>query len=148
MKPGLYIIKDGPLILRGSSKIKGTDVGILLSGSQTHLDVDGKAKVEIYASEEGDMAGIAIAADRSVSRGKSTITGRSDLKIGGVIYLPNQDITYWGESDTRASSPVTTIIAGTLEIGGDAFLEVKNNKKKAKYAPVISTGGGTVRLVR
>ena len=147
MKPGLYVIKDGPLILRGSSKIKGSDVGIVLTGAGARLDIDGKAKVEIIAAEDGDMAGIAIAADRSVTADHSVITGRADLKIGGVIYLPTQDIAYEGESDTRAASPVTTIIANTIKIASDAFLEVKNNKAKAKYAPVIETGTGTVRLV-
>ena len=147
LKPGLYVIKDGPLILRGQSKIKGDDIGILLTGEDSSIDIDGKAKVELRSSELGEMSGIAIAADRSVDFGKSMITGRSDLKIGGVIYLPTHDLRYWGESDTRAASPVTTIISRTLTIGGDAFLEVKNNKNKAKYAPVISTGFGTVRLI-
>lgn len=147
LKPGLYVIKDGPLILRGQSKIKGEDIGILLTGEDSFVDIDGKAKVELRSAETGDMSGIAIAADRTVDFGKSLITGRSDLKIGGVIYLPTHDLRYWGESDTRAASPVTTIISNSLTIGGDAYLEVKNSKDKAKYAPALSTGLGSVRLI-
>ena len=94
------------------------------------------------------MAGIAIAADSTtVEDGKSLITGRSDLKIGGVVYLPNHKLVYQGESDTWAASPVTTIIADTIEIGGKAYLEVRNDKKKAKYAPVMETSKGKVFLI-
>ncbi len=43
---------------------------------------------------------------------------------------------------------MTTIIGYAIKIGGDAFLEVMNNRKKAKYAPIVSTGNGSVQLVR
>ena len=56
LRRGIYVIKDGPLILRGSSKIKGDDVGIFLTGDGTHLDIDGKSKVDITAAEDGEMA--------------------------------------------------------------------------------------------
>ncbi len=147
MSPGLYVIKDGPLVLRGASKISGKEVGILMSGGESRLDIDGKSQVELAAAKEGAMAGIVIAAARDALPQHSSITGRSDLKIGGVIYLPTHKLTYWGESDTRAASPVTTIIANTISIGGESFLEVKNDKSKAKYAPIVATAGGTVRLI-
>ncbi len=148
MKPGIYVIKDGPLILRGSSKIKGEGIGIFLTGDNAYLDIDGKSKVDITAAVTGAMAGVSIAADATtVMSGKSIINGRSDLKIGGVVYLPNQHLAYWGESDTWAASPVTTIIADSIEIGGKAYLEVKNDSKKAKYAPVMQTSKGTVLLI-
>ena len=148
LQSGLFIIKDGPLILRGSSKIKGKAASIYLTGPGSYLDIDGKSKVEIIALQDGPMAGIAIAADSTtVEDGKSLITGRSDLKIGGVVYLPNHKLVYRGESDTWAASPVTTIIADSIEIGGKAYLEVRNDKKKAKYAPVMETSKGKVFLI-
>ena len=148
MSPGIYVIKDGPLVLRGSSKIKGKDVGIFLTGAGSKLDIDGKSQVELIAAETGTMSGITIAAARTASSENSSIAGRSDLKIGGVIYLPTHRLSYWGESDTLAASPVTTIISQTISIGGDSYLEVKNDKAKAKYAPVVSTGLGSVQLIR
>lgn len=148
MSPGIYIIKDGPLVLRGSSKIKGKDVGIFLSGAGSKLDIDGESSVELIAPEAGAMAGIVIASERTASSEDSSIAGRSNLKIGGVIYLPTHHLNYWGESDTVAASPVTTIISKTVSIGGDSYLEVKNDKSKARYAPIVSTGVGTVQLTR
>jgi hypothetical protein len=147
MSPGVYIIRDGALILRGESKISGKGVGIYLEGEDATLDIDGKSKVDLTSTDKGPMAGIVIASSKVSDEQESTVTGRSDLKIGGVIYLPNHHLNYWGESDTKAASPVTTIIAKTIDIGGDAYLEVKNNKAKAKYAPVVSTGNGMVRLL-
>ncbi|MCB1377127.1 MAG: Tad domain-containing protein [Alphaproteobacteria bacterium] len=147
LSPGVYVVRDGPLILRGSSKIVGKSVSFLLDGNDARLDIDGKSQVELKAPQSGPMAGIVIAASRGVSEYNSTVAGRSDLKIGGVIYLPTHNLTYYGESDTRAASPVTTIIANTIEIGGESYLEVKNDKSKAKYAPVVSTRSGTVRLI-
>jgi len=79
----------------------------------------------------------------------SCISGKSDLKIGGVIYLPYQSLVYTGDSNTRAQSPVTTLIADTINIDAKSFLEVKNSKKEDEdnYAPVITTGA-TVTLTR
>ncbi len=145
LQPGIFIIKDGPLVLRGGSEIKGKNVGIFLTGVNTYVDIDGKSKVDIRSAETGPMAGIAIAGKGQY--GTSNVTGRSNRKIGGVIYLPNQALNYVGESEIEAISPVTTIIANTIKIGGETFLEVRNNKDKAKYAPVINTGG-SVRLVK
>ena len=136
---GNYIIKDGPLILRGSSEISGKDVGIFLTGLDSYLDIDGRSEVDIRAASKGVMAGIAIAARGDV--GDSKITGRSDLKIGGVIYLPNQNLSYQGESEIVAISPITTIIANSIKLGGEAYLEVANDRDKAIYAPIIETGG-------
>jgi Flp pilus assembly protein TadG len=147
LQPGIYVIKNGPLVLRGSARISGKDVGIFLTGAGAEIDIDGKAKVDLRADTTGAMAGIIFALDKaSVTSGQSRITGASDLKIGGVIYLPTQRVIYTGESDTQAASPVTTLIADTIEVGGDAFLEVKNDRKKAKYAPIVSTGQGSVFL--
>lgn len=146
---GIYIIKDGPLILRGESSIQGENVSFYLTGTNTYADIDGKAKVDIRAPKSGLMSGIAIAANRNtVLSGTSIINGRTDLKIGGVLYFPNQYLHYLGESDTTAASPVTTIIADAVELGGKAYLEVKNDRKKAKYAPIIETNSGTVSLVK
>lgn len=148
LMPGEYIVLDGPLEMRSEKEIKGDGVGIYLSGEDAWVSVESDAKIELNSMETGAMAGIAIAQDPSSNtRYDSTVTGRTDLKIGGVLYLPEHDLLYWGESDTRAASPVTTIIARTIKIGGKAYLEVKNDKNKAKYAPVLETGHGSVALI-
>ncbi|MFN0192020.1 MAG: TadE/TadG family type IV pilus assembly protein [Aestuariivirga sp.] len=147
LSAGVYMVRDGPLILRGESKISGKGVGIFLEGAGAKLEIDGKSTVGLESATSGPMAGIVIASSAVEPIQNSTISGRADLKIGGVIYLPNHVLTYWGESDTRAASPVTTIIAKSIDIGGDAYLEVKNDKSKAKYAPVVSTSQSVVRLI-
>jgi len=148
MSPGIYVIKDGPLILKGSSTISGTGVGILLSGDDTDVEIDGATTVQISSDKNGKMPGILLAADDSVEKGVTSIIGRSDLQVGGVMYLPKHKVIYRGESDTEAASPVTTLIAATIEIGGDAFLKVRNDIELARYAPPMSTGEGTISLTR
>lgn len=146
-EPGIYILK-GPMVIRGQKKITGKGVGFYLTGAEAQLDLDGQGTVDLKGPESGPMSGIVVAFDRATTqRRRSTVTGRVDLKIGGVIYAPTQDMSYWGESDTRAASPVTTLIARTLEIGGDAYLEVRNDKEKARYAPIVEGGKFSVRLV-
>jgi hypothetical protein len=148
-RPGLYIIQDGPLEMKSDKEIKGEAVGIFLTGKDTRVEMGSDAKIELTSMNSGPMAGIAIAQDpASPGAHSSFISGRTDLKVGGVVYLPDHNLRYWGESDTEAASPVTTIIARTIEIGGTAYLEVKNDKDKAKYAPVLETGHGEVILVR
>jgi hypothetical protein len=149
LRSGVYVIKDGPLILHGEAKIVGKGVAFLLTGAAARVEIDGDAKLELSSPESGPMAGIVIGADRrTIGDAQSSITGRTDLKIGGVIYLPTHHLSYWGESDTRAASPVTTVIARSIDIGGSAYLEVRNDKNKARYAPVLETGQGSVRLVQ
>jgi hypothetical protein len=117
-------------------------------GEDAKLEIDGRSKTNLTAMTTGPMAGVVIAAERSATIESSEITGRADLKVGGVIYLPTHDLQYWGESDTMAASPVTTIVANTVKIGGTAFLEVKNEKKKAKNLPAVMASVGKVRLVK
>lgn len=210
---GLYIIKDGPLIIRGKRDIRGRGVGFYLTGTNTSLEVNGDTDVDLSAMTSGPMAGIIFAIDpasigsawngqaspNKTSHGANSksykdsarkrrhrhllgwlleglfggytpqdvtdssmfkelggtnnkkltlISGRTDLRIGGVIYLPDRDLIYWGDSDTEAESPVTTIISNTLTIGGEAYLNVRNSQDEAKYAPILETGHGDVRLVK
>ena len=148
LRDGVYIVR-GPLVLHSEKKIEGDAVGLYVTGEDARVEIDGEGSVDIRSLHSGPMSGIVIAVDRRTSeRRQSIVMGRVDLKIGGVIYAPNQDITYWGESDTRAASPVTTLIARTVTIGGDAYLEVTNDKDKAPYAPIVETGHGTVRLLQ
>ncbi|RIJ24474.1 hypothetical protein D1224_09635 [Henriciella barbarensis] len=149
LRSGTYIIRDGPLTIQSEKEIEGDKVGIFLTGKNSSVTIESEAKIELQSMETGPMAGIAIAHDpESDEELSSIVSGRTDLKIGGVIYLPKHDLTYWGESDTQAASPVTTIIVRALKIGGSAYLEVKNDNKKASYAPVLETGHGNVSLVR
>jgi hypothetical protein len=149
LQQGIYVIKDGPLILTGNTKIEAKFVGIYLTGSGAGMTITGNTDVDLLAPSSGPMAGVAIAQNRYAAPGqKSSITGNSDLRVGGVLYFPTQKLSYWGNSKTQAWSPVTTVIAKSVEIGGSAYLEVTNDIKKNKFAPVLLSGESTVRLIR
>jgi hypothetical protein len=149
LQQGIYVIKDGPLVLTGNARIEAKFVGIYLTGAGASMTITGNTDVDLLSPSSGPMAGVAVAQDRFAAPGqKSSITGNSDLRVGGVLYFPTQKLSYWGNSKTQAWSPVTTVVAESVEIGGSAYLEVTNDIKKNKFAPVMLTGESGVRLIR
>ena len=52
--------------------------------------------------------------------GGSTMTGNTSMNMTGIIYLPNESLTFSGGAGT--SSAYTTIVVDTLKINGNAYV--------------------------
>lgn len=66
MKPGIYVIKDGPLIVEKKGTLTGTDVGLFFTGNNAGLLFDKKTTISLTAPTTGPMAGLLMSEDASV----------------------------------------------------------------------------------
>jgi hypothetical protein len=65
LAPGIYIIKDGPLIVDRGASISGDDVSIFLTGRKANLVFEADSTINLTASRDGPLAGLLIFDDPS-----------------------------------------------------------------------------------
>ena len=80
---GVYIIKDGPLIVDGGATMQGTEVGFYLKGMGANLTFATASTISISAPKDGPLAGLLIFDDP---------TGASALAVPAVP-LPTPIVT-------------------------------------------------------
>jgi hypothetical protein len=66
MRSGIYIFKDGPLIVTNTGTLSGTDVGLYFAGSSSGLLFDQGTTISLAAPTTGIMAGLLMMEDRVV----------------------------------------------------------------------------------
>jgi hypothetical protein len=62
---GIYIVKDGPLIVDNGATLQGTDVAIYLKGIGANLTFDTDTTISLSAPKDGPLAGLLIFDDPS-----------------------------------------------------------------------------------
>ena len=67
LRPGIYVMKDGPLIVDKKATMTGKDVGFYFNGNNGGLLFDKKTTVELSAPTTGVMAGLLMAEDPTVT---------------------------------------------------------------------------------
>jgi hypothetical protein len=60
MAPGVYTIKNGPLLVNGNSTLTGENVGIYLKGQGSNLKFDAQTTISLTAPKDGPMVGLLI----------------------------------------------------------------------------------------
>ena len=66
LRSGIYVIKDGPLVVDQKGSLSGTDVGMFFTGDQAGLLFDKQSTISLAAPTTGIMAGLLIAEERTV----------------------------------------------------------------------------------
>lgn len=67
LKPGVYVFKDGPLIVKDSATLNGTGVGLFFVGDQSGLLFDKKTTISLTAPTSGEMAGLLMSEQTTVA---------------------------------------------------------------------------------
>lgn len=123
--PGLYVILGGGISMTGGLGATGTNVTFYLTGNGTYaysgVKIDGTGNYSFTAPTSGPRESMLFVKDRTQpAAGGSTMTGNSAMNMTGIIYLPNEDLTFSGGAG--ASSAYTMIVCDTLKINGIAYL--------------------------
>ena len=92
LKPGIYVIKDGPLFVDSQASLSGVDVGFYFMGNMGGLLFDKKTSISLTAPTGGAMAGILMMEERSVS---SPVDPQKALlaQIAGTVEAATDGIT-------------------------------------------------------
>ena len=136
--PGIYIIKDGALVISGDSYVSGLDVGFYLTGSDARFSFIDKATVELSGRESGPMAGLLVYQDRALkNEPDSQIRSPNVVEMVGTIYLPSGDLLIDTYSKVAQESAYTAIVADELWLRSTAHL-ILNSDYDATDVPLPS----------
>lgn len=116
LEPGIFIIKDGPLILTGSSSMSGKDVGFFLTGHNAKFVLTSDTSVSLEAPVNGDMAGLLFFEDRHNHRTSHKIQSKDARNLLGTIYLPKSELELSAQANVAGASAYTAMIVNTLHV--------------------------------
>lgn len=128
LESGVYVMKNGPLVLGGKAQLSGERAGIYFTGSNAVLNLGVSSKIELTAPIDGPMAGILFFEDRQTSRNNEFIirSGNAQL-LEGVIYLPNAKFVADAASQIGQKANWTALIANKIEMRNSAKLKLNSD---------------------
>jgi hypothetical protein len=140
---GLYIVDGGTLKINANTVLSGTGVSFyLMNGAK--LDVAGGAELDLQAFDAANpdtrpdpFAGILFFGDRTGTSVSHSLSGNSASDIDGVIYFPNDTLTYTGNSGS--SYPCIKVIASQLEVTGSGTVTIGCDPSLPTGAPALES---------
>jgi hypothetical protein len=154
---GIFIIKDGPLIVDDGASLMGSEVGFFLTGSNANLTFDADSIISLAAPKDGPLAGILIFDDPSGTSAKAKppksgrgAAGRNNLtgaprqhqilsddarNLLGTIYLPQGEIIIDALKPIADKSAYTVLVVKQLHLYSGPNL-ILNTDYSASEVPV------------
>jgi Flp pilus assembly protein TadG len=139
LNPGVYIIKDGPLIVDGQASMTGQDVGFYFMGDAAGLRFDANTTISLTAPVSGPLAGFLMAEQPTVSAPvppppgpagsppappgppskplrEYRIISNNARTMLGTIYLPAGRLIIDGSAAVSDQSAYTVIVVQLLDL--------------------------------
>jgi hypothetical protein len=157
---GVYIIDRGTFDIGAQSTIRtatGAGVTILLTSSTgsgyATISINGGATVNLAAQTSGVYSGILFYQDRRAAPSGSgncgnqvnCLNGGANMNLTGVIYIPNQTVSYIGGAASGGST-CTQIVGRVVQFNGNTDSHIDNSGCEAAGVTNISVPG-PVKLV-
>ncbi len=130
LEPGVYTMKDGPLVVADTVSLSGTGITFFLTGADSVFDFQVDTSIDLSAAEVGSTAGLLFFEDRSVPYSFSfdpydlnnipadvrihKISSNDARNLLGTIYLPRSILLVDAEAPVADASAYTAIITGRL----------------------------------
>lgn len=136
LRPGIYVIRDGPLVVTGGASLEGEYVGFYFTGAKATFHFGVKSHIDLSAPKDGDMAGLLFFEDRNnKTKQKFEIFSDDARVLLGTIYLPNGRLYIDAYRPIAQDSAYTVIIARQVELYAGPHL-VLNTDYGATDVPV------------
>ena len=150
INPGVYVLKDGPLIISTSDEVVGLGVTFYFYGNNSHLKIQGGTKVDFTAPTSGVYEGMVFVQHPDADPGyNNTLSGGSGTRIVGVGYFPTQSIDISGSGSMGATSPFMMFVADKLKFSGNGQLKLSMDKEAAGFSNLALPGAyNGVRLIK
>ena len=150
LKPGIYVMKDGPLEVTQTSALNGLGVGFYMTGTDSVFLFAGGSTIELEAPSGGPMAGLLFFEDRNNPAGRfHEIVSDNARRLVGTIYLPRGNFAVSSKRPVADQSEYTVIIANTIQLNKYPTL-VLNSDYHLTDVPVptgLTKAGAEVQLV-
>jgi hypothetical protein len=147
LKAGIYVIKDGPLIIESSSQVQAKGVGFYFTGNNASFLFGSSSIVNIEAPTTGAMAGLVAFQDRNSPETDFVVTSNKARKLLGTIYLPNGNLVVDANNKVADESAYTAIVVRRLRLSKGPNL-VLNTDYKGTLVPVPEGVGPQASVVR
>lgn len=150
LKPGIYIIKDGPFLVQDGT-LTGTNVGFYLRGDAATFRFDPKTTIDLTAPKDGPLAGFLIFEDRQAKELREhRIQSDNARNLLGTIYLSRGRLLVDAKKPVADQSAYTIIVARRLDLNEGPNL-VLNTGYASTDIPVpkgVGPLGGKVSLAK
>lgn len=125
---GNYVVRDGAFEIKGSSKVKGENVGFFLKGAASTISFTGNAEISLSGSVEDEMAGLLFFEERSAPLGRDhRISSNKAHTLTGTLYLSRGNLRIDPGASVASKSAYTVIIAQNLRLGKGPDLTLNTN---------------------
>jgi Flp pilus assembly protein TadG len=136
LAPGIYVFKDGPLVVKGGSRLNGTNVALHFVGKNAELNLQADSQISITAPKSGMMAGILISEDRNNSTNLVHKINSNDAHtLLGTIYLPKGTLYIGAQAPVAEESAYTIVVANRFRLSEGPTI-VLNTKYDETDVPV------------
>ena len=113
---GIYVIKDGPLVVNGGSTLKGVYTGLYFTGTGADMTFEKESTISLSAPKSGPMAGLLIFQDRNILDSQAT------SKLGSLVAKISKDATDSVKPlKYEVSSDNASILLGTIYLPKGRF---------------------------
>jgi Flp pilus assembly protein TadG len=128
LSPGIYVIKDGPLVVDNGSTLQAKNAGIYLTGTNTTLLFATDTTISLTAPIDGPLAGILLFEDRAAPRlRQQKILSDNAPVLLGTIYLPQGRLIIDAHKPIAQQSAYTIIVARRIELYSGPNLVLNSN---------------------
>ncbi len=149
MAAGVYIMKDGPLKMSSNSDLKAEEVVIFFSGTDTNLEINGGANLNIIAPVEGAYKGFAFLQDPASNPGAVTvIQGGGTIEMEGALYTPTWTIELSGNGTMSDNADTWVMVADKFVIKGNSNMYLRANASNKDMEKVVRTVSAKVQLTK
>lgn len=151
LRPGVYVIKDGPLVVEKTARFVGKYVGFYFTGDKATFKFTKDSLIDIGAPKDGPMAGLLFFGDRGNKAGKKyRIESNNARTLLGTIYLPKGDLEIEASNPVADKSAYTVVVALGIKLAaGPEF--VLNSDYDGTDVPVpagVGPVGGNIVLTK
>jgi hypothetical protein len=128
LMPGIYVIKDGPLLVDGQSMMAGDGVGFFFTGAGAAFEFTTNSSIDLAAPESGAMAGLLMFEARDQPTNLTHRIESDDARrLIGTIYLSRGELRVDASSPIADQSAYTAIVARTMRLYGGPHLVLNTN---------------------
>ena len=149
LRPGIYVIKDGPFRASLGARLTGANVGFYLVGDASVFTFDADSKIHLTAPVTGAMAGLLFFEDRGAPLDRTHAIYSDDARtLLGTFYLSRGVLSVATLFPVADQSAYTAIVARSVKLSGGPTLTL-NTDYAATTVPVpdgVGPVGGQVAL--
>ncbi|MGL5137706.1 MAG: hypothetical protein ACRC7G_08050, partial [Beijerinckiaceae bacterium] len=117
LDPGVYIIKDGKLVVDHSASMVGVNVGFFLTGGNAQFEFKKDTTISLTAPKDGALAGLLFFEDRTTAKGsKHAIESNNAHTLLGTVYLPQGYLHIDANAPISNKAAYTIIVAARIEM--------------------------------